>query len=404
MGKDISFSHEYTDSLGRLRIAEMYTLFDSKQLCDNQPLFWDDQETSGSGTTSTYSSDRSSTTMAVSANTAGTRVRQTFMRFNYQSGKSQLVLMTGILNKSGGGTGIKQRVGLYDDDNGLYIFNDEGAISIVLRSSTTGSPVEIKIPQDQWNIDALDGNGTSGVTIDFTHVHILVVDFFWGVGAIRFGFVANGKIYYVHKTENENILDVVYMSTPNLPIRYEISNDGTGVASEMEHIGSSVSSEGGKQENGIPRYKSTEGSHVVCDTEDTIYAIVGIRLKTSCIGETVNIESISILEHKVGQFYEWMLIFNPTVAGSFVYSDETNSAIQTAKGVTANTVTGGIIIDGGHGSTENATIATLEQVKNTLHLGADIQGNVDELVLCVRPIGSSTDMEIEGSITWRELS
>ena len=39
------------DAFGRLRVSEPTTLFDSKQIFDAQPLLWDDQETSGSGTT-----------------------------------------------------------------------------------------------------------------------------------------------------------------------------------------------------------------------------------------------------------------------------------------------------------------------------------------------------------------
>ena len=80
-----------TDAFGRLRISEPFTIFDSKQLHNNQPLFWDDAETSGTGTSSAHSSARASTTISVSATTAGKRVRQSLQRFNYQPGKSQLV-------------------------------------------------------------------------------------------------------------------------------------------------------------------------------------------------------------------------------------------------------------------------------------------------------------------------
>ena len=70
------------DAFARLRISNPETIFDSKQLNDKQPLFWDDQQVSGSGTTSTYNTNKASTTLAVSNLTAGKRVRQTFRRFN----------------------------------------------------------------------------------------------------------------------------------------------------------------------------------------------------------------------------------------------------------------------------------------------------------------------------------
>ena len=69
------------------------------------------------------------------------------------------------------------------------------------------------------------------------------------------------------------------MSTPNNPVRYEIENDGTGVASKMDHICCTIMSEGGQEELGILHYHSTAGAHVDANSSGTIYAIVGLRLK-----------------------------------------------------------------------------------------------------------------------------
>jgi hypothetical protein len=116
----------------------------------------------------------------------------------------------------------------------------------------------------------------------------------------------------------------------------------------MEHICSTVISEGGAQNIGVIRYKSTEGTHVDANTANTVYAVVGLRLKTTHADEVVNVESLSMINAQADDF-EWLLLFNPTVAGTFTYSNETNSSCQTAIGATANTVTGGTPIDGGMG-------------------------------------------------------
>jgi len=58
--------------------------------------------------------------------------------------------------------------------------------------------------------------------------------------------VVDGVPTYLHQFNHANHSAGVYMTTPNLPIRYEISNDGTGAAAEMECICSSVMSEGGQ--------------------------------------------------------------------------------------------------------------------------------------------------------------
>lgn len=83
--------------------------------------------------------------------------------------------------------------------------------------------------QSAWNVDKLDGTGASGITVDPTKSQIFVFDFEWlGVGRVRTGLVVDGKIYYFHYFSHANVTNVVYMSTPNLPLRYELENDGTG--------------------------------------------------------------------------------------------------------------------------------------------------------------------------------
>ncbi|KKN46946.1 hypothetical protein LCGC14_0667700 [marine sediment metagenome] len=97
--------------------------------------------------------------------------------------------------------------------------------------------------------------------------------------------------------------------------------------------------------------------------------------------------------------YEWLIIMNPDVAGTFTYSDETNSIVQVARGALANVVTNGIPLNGGWGQ-QKAILDNL--LENSLRLGSLIDGTPDELVLCVRPL--STMLDIQGGITWRELS
>ncbi len=394
------------DAYARWRISAPETIFDSKQTQDNQPLFFDDQEVSGSGTGSTHSVAKARTQLSVSATTAGKRVRQTFMRFNYQPGKSQLVLMTGVLGAPA--SGITQNIGYMDDDNGLFFQCKDATASVVRRTSVTGSAVDNTIAQSSWNKDTMDGNGPSGVTIDFTKTQIFAIDFEWlGVGRIRFGFVHNGMFITCHEMLNSNVLAEVYMSTPNLPLRYLLENDGTGAAATLDHICSTVLSEGGTQDVGQLRFASTAGTEVSTTTENTIYAVVGIRLKAAGLSETVRIQRIALQIQTASEIGEWTLRFNPTVAGTFTYSDQTNSAVQTATGATANTVTGGTILSGGFAESGSATFGhggTDSVILNALRLGAAIDGTPDEIVLCWMPTGGTSTGEVEGSISWRELN
>ena len=403
------------DAFGRLRMSTPETLFDSKNIFDddglaanveNQPLFYDNQETSGGSTGTNYNVNESSQDLTVANTTMGTRVRQTRMRFNYQPGKSQLIIMT--FNMKGAAANITKREGLFDDNNGLFLEFSGTTINFVRRTKASGSVVDNKVAQASWNVDPMDGSGPSGITVDWDKTQIMFVDFEWlGVGRVRLGFVINGIIYYAHEFLNANVLDVVYMTTPNLPLRSEITNDGSGATDSLEQICSTVASEGGSQDLGVTRFASTEGTHVDVATENTIYAVLGIRLKAEYLGATIKILNATLQIHTATDKVEWMLILNPTVGGSFTYADEANSAIQTAKGATANTITGGTKLAGGYiesgGNASGAAGSAEKGIDSALRLGALIDGTPDTIVLAVRPIAGSSDVDVEGALTWREL-
>ena len=392
-----------SDAFGRLRVSNPQTIFDSKQIFDNSPLFWDDQEVSGGGTTSTHSAAEARTRLGVSATTAGKRVRQTFMRFNYQPGKSTLVFMTARMATAA--SGISAAVGLFDDDNGIFFKMDGTTLKIVRRTSVTDSPVDNEVAQSAVNGDPLDGTGVSGHTLDPTKTQIMWIDIEWlGVGRVRTGFVIDGQFILFHEFLNTNVLSTVYMSTPNLPLRYEIENDGTGVASDMDHICSTIMSEGGIQDTGIVRCSSTSTTIINCNSAGTYYVIQGIRLKTTTLGATVKILGHSIIA-TTSDDYEWQLRLNPTVATGISFSDQTNSVVQTGPGNVGNpstsTVTGGTILAGGFVKSGVNSGSTDAEIETAIRLGAAIDGTRDEIYLVVTPFSANAD--IAGSLVWQEL-
>lgn len=388
------------DGFSRFRVSEPTTLFNNKQLWDNQPLFWDDQETAGSGTSSAHSTDIASTTISTSLNTAGTRVRQTFQRFNYQPGKSQLVIMTGKLGAAV--AGITRRMGLYDDNDGLFFSQEGAAFNVVIRSSTSGSPVDDAVPQASWNLDVMDGTGPSGVTLDVSKKQVFLIDYQWlGNGRIRFGIYIAGQIVYVHEFLRENVLTVPYMSTPNLPLRYEITSDGASPISDLVHTCTSVMAEGGAEGGGLVQPLTSGTTAISAAVIGTIYAVVGVRLKSTHFDAATEVENIEMLisagNNSLG---EWLLIHNPAVADTFTYSNVTNSPYQQAIGVAANTVTGGQVIDSGYVLPSRQGSSAFKKVPSALALGSSIAGVSDTLVLCFKPI--TINVSVHGILTMRE--
>ena len=397
--KDFAGGLGGVDAFGRQRVSNPEKIFASKQLFDNLPLYFDDIQYSGSGTSSTYSSNTASSILSVSATTAGKRVRQTYMRFNYQPSKSQLIYITGVLKKSGGGTGIISRMGYFDENDGLFLQRSGNITSFVRRTNASGSPVDNITTQANWNIDKMDGSGLSGIELDFSKTQILVIDFEWlGVGSIRFGFVINGIVYYAHQINNANNLTQVYMSTPNLPIRYEIENSGTGVASSLEAICASVTSEGGLELTATNRYISTDGTPVSA-TKNKLNAILAMRLKNECLDATVDILDLSLLTTS-NDNYEWQLILNPSGLNSLSYTPVPNSVIEYAVPPNGTNISGGYALAGGYAQAK--TDIQSEQLKAMLKLGSSITGLRDQIVLACYPLGAS-DSVVHGGINYREF-
>jgi hypothetical protein len=390
----VTFSNDLFDAFYRLRTSMPQTIFDSKQLADKGELFFDDQQTSGSGTTSTHSPNRASTTIGVANLTAGVRVRQTFRRFNYQPGKSQLVITTFVAGASV--AGITRRVGLFDASNGIFFQQTGAGAAVVIRSFVTGAAVDNVFLQADWNIDKMNGSGASGIDLDFTKSQIFFFDFEWlGVGRVRCGWFINGVPYYCHAFNHSNILGAVYMSTPNLPIRYEIQNSGAGPAATFEHICSTVSSEGGQQAAGLGLGISRGVTAMTTLNDTDIYPVLTMRLRSTYRTSSVKPTDFNILCTSTAA-YNWYLLLNPTTTGTaLVYTAVTNSSIEantTSTNATKVTAGTGTILKTGVGSQSNASDigGTIDAI-NDFFLGSNIGGTADVLMLAVQRISGTTE-------------
>ena len=387
-----------TDSFGRQRISQPTTLFDAKLIGDNRPLLWDDKETSGSGTSSTYSADRSDVKMETTASTAGTRVRQSFKRFNYFTAKSQVIFMT--FAKAGSSIGMTKRIGYFEDNDGLFFQSKDGTLSFVVRSSTSGSAVDTVINQGSWNLDRLDGTGASGYTLDPDKGNILVIDFEWlGVGRVRFGFVIDGKIIYCHAVNNANNIDAVYMKCPNQPVRYEISNSGSGTSDlYMYAICASVSTEGEREKTGFPHAYGLDSVATLTGTTKT-WAMLGLRLKTTRLNTSVILNSLQAYCTTTDGVLVTVHV-DPTISGSPSWADLPNSGLQGFVGDGVNyEITGdGTIVYKFAIFGKNGNITPIQGDMQVL--GADIDGTPNELVVGFKALTSSP--KTMAFLGWRE--
>jgi hypothetical protein len=282
-----NFNPTNLDAFGRLRISNPYTLFDTRTRYFDHYQFA--SNVVGAGNVS-YDANSSTFLMSVT-NTSDSVKRQTYRNFIYQPGKSLLVLNTfcGTTPTSG----LMQRVGYFDENNGVFLEVDGTTINLVIRSKSSGSLTHERVPQSSWNGDRLDGLGgstnLSGITLNVATTQIFWTDIEWlGVGSVRVGFVINGQFIVCHIFHHANQPGNVttYMTTASLPIRYEISSSGT--SGTLRQICSTVISEGGYSLTGEQKSVSTPfGSAVTLPNDDSFLPVISIRLRSDRIESIV---------------------------------------------------------------------------------------------------------------------
>ena len=107
--------------------------------------------------------------------------------------------------------------------------------------------IDVRVAQDDWNLDKCDGSGKQGFTLDTSKIQMAYMDYSWyGAGKIRFGFKdRKGHVRYAHEFIHNNRLDEAYMRSGNLPAKYEIENDENPTyAPTLFHWGTSVIMDG----------------------------------------------------------------------------------------------------------------------------------------------------------------
>src|SRR6056300_509846 len=267
------------DAFGRLRVSNPLTIFDSKNVMSKNNLF--DEDLTGSGTV-TYTANKSTVNLNVTTASGDKVIRQSKRVMSYQPGKSLLILNTFVMNTPE--ADLKQKVGTFDANNGIFFYADGTTLKIVRRTYVTGSPADTEISQSSWNGDKLDGTGESGYNLSIDKASILFMDFEWlGMGAVRVGFVIDGKFITAHTFLNANNLSTVYMQTANLPIRYEIEVTSALTAGTytLQQVCSSAISEGGYAPRAVEQMIGTAAlAGVTLTTAGTFYNLATIRIKS----------------------------------------------------------------------------------------------------------------------------
>ncbi len=294
-----TFGSNLSDLFGNLKVSNSHTLLDIIHVYDTNILMMDQYNNGG-----TVSGPNYNASILMSVTASGNQViRQSRLYTQYQPGKSMCIRLTGVINANSNGLNTISRIGYFDNLNGLFFEYSKNATSngmdmkIVKRKQSGDLTYnDLVIPQGSWNIDKLNGTGASGVNIDFSKNLIYYIEFaYLGVGIVKFGVIYSGTLYIAHILYHTD-LTYPYIVSPNLPVRWEISSNGTnGLSGQLICTCASVQSEGGYNLQGNPFSAGTAFNNTgISIANDSFDYLMSIRLKTNQ-RRICKLQSISLL-------------------------------------------------------------------------------------------------------------
>ena len=392
------------DAFGRIRVAQPLTLFDSSHRYRDNGL-WNTLATSGA--TAVFSPNEGLVNLNITSTSGSEIVRETAKVFSYQPGKSLLVLNTFVMAPAQ--VGLRQRVGYFGTDNGLYIQLENSTLSFVERSLVTGIVSETIVDQADWNADKLDGTGPSGVTLDITKAQILFMDIEWlGEGTVRIGFVIDGTFIVCHRFNHANLITTTYITTASLPLRYEITNTGaTATASTLKQVCSTVISEGGYELRGAQQAVGTSiTAPKTFAVAGTYYPMIGIRLKSTALDAIVITTAVSLLGLGNGKNYAWRIVQSATTTGGSWVSAGVDSSVEY--NLTGTSVTGGRILAQGYVNSSNQGSPSINILKEAI-FASQLERNTFtgarfELVIEMAIDATGGTLGAYVSLDWEEVS
>jgi hypothetical protein len=399
---NVSLGGTNLDAFGRLRVSDPYTLFDTRAMYYDHEQFASNLVAGGN-----VAYNANSSTFLMTVGTSGDAVyRETTKTFSYQPGKSLLVLNTFCGNTPT--AGLTQRVGYFNDENGIYFEVNGITKNMVIRSSSTGSLTYETVPQSSWNGDRLTGlggaNNPSGIALNVDRDQIFWMDIEWlGVGSVRTGFVINGQFIVCHTFHHANESGNVntYMGTANLPVRYELIS--TGPAGNLRQICSTVISEGGYQLSGQAKSAGHTFSQAVdLPNDDSYVPVFSIRLK-STMPDAIVIPTTWSLSVSSNDLYAWKIIRRAITSGGSWTSAGADSPVEYNIEPTA--LVSGDVVDEGFIRASNQSVSSPSNQEITFEnqlVRDPFTNTMYEFVIMAATDG--TNQNALAAVQWQQIS
>jgi hypothetical protein len=286
--------------------------------------------------------------------------------------------------------------GYWGEDEGGPLFGmDSGGLYIGIAN--VGGAINYKVYQEDWNFDALDGTGPSGLTITKTNGYLYGITLVREYGTATFFIVAhnsttnNDEPTIVHKMHNHTRSDL-----DNAPLSLLVSNGATPGTDEWYVTMLSRSYYLIGKSDPDYRINSMRTPDVVTVDADTIKPILSIRRKEGrWDGLPVQLASFdmfvtadAIVEIRQGGTLDGASWQTPT------NTTETETALEVD--ITSSGITGGELLWSGMSSGSTAMMIG----SGNEPFGFDIP-NEDPITLCATTTSGYTT-DILGLLRWKE--
>lgn len=327
---DVEYS-KYSGSvnnLGYFKTSNTIEQFSQKARYDAGNEFW--VTTENTNGTIGYNSNSTQRTISISSGATDQLGIQTKQSFVYLSGNVHRFTSAIYHDLQ---TNCSVDWGIFDSENGAFFRLTKTVSGFNFycgrRSKATGSVVDTLVLQSNFNIDKMDGTGPSGITLDFSKIQMLHIEFSWyGGGGIIYGVEIDRKIIYFHWESAGNHLPEPIFGQPDLPVRYHIHNSQATTGTSTVYIGGIFVGVDGSFEARKGKARSLVNEQISV-TQGNTFVLCSIRPRINFKGQInrgyIKLNEIFLYGTADGYYY---VSLNPTASNTPTWTNvNTNESI-----------------------------------------------------------------------------
>jgi hypothetical protein len=403
-----TFSSAMLDPLSRLKVtATPNTTLSIHTLYDKNPTKID--EITASNASSTHNAFKGIVNMTIAQVPTSSIIRQSKLYTPHVYGSASVAVVNGTLTTNSNNSNVVSKIGVFDDSdnvtmsnaqptgNGVFFkYDNSNGLNLVYRTNASGTEVDTTMSQSNWNLDKLNGTGSSGYTLNVTAPQNFVFE--WNVvnqaQPARAGVYSRDGIVYCHAFSN-----VPFFGNPCLPVRWEIGHSAAlGAVPDIATMTQGSATVYADESSHAPQrlYSFNKGSNFTLMTSNFTTPLMSIRLAPSFNRAKVHPKQLEIINTAAGGTGLWSMVLNGTLTGAAFSNVSSDSFVQYSTSETA--CTGGIIVASGY--IYDAGVKQIDLDVRDISMVSTIAGTQDTLtVLVTNMLGT---LNVTAGIEWIE--